>query len=148
MFLFFRTSAIPSNTVAVSSSICFSGSTILLRFVAMLICIFFAALPYSQTMTMDMTRSDTEIFPLFHDVASIVLVTQTYCFVILLEGPCFLLYSGQFFFFLTLSFEFDERFRLQHFQQDESQQTPSYQLYVSLLHLKKHFYFFLVITPL
>ena len=39
------------------------------------------------TMTMDMILSDTQILPLslFYNVASIVLVAQTYCCVILLE---------------------------------------------------------------
>ena len=65
----------------------FLDQLLFIKLVAMLICMLFAALPYSQTMATDMALSDTQILllSLFHDVASTVLVAHTYCCVILLE---------------------------------------------------------------
>ena len=60
----FRTSTIPSNTVVVSSSICFSRSTPFFKICSNFDLHVFAALSYSRTMTTDMALSDTQTLPL------------------------------------------------------------------------------------
>ena len=83
----FRSSAIPSNTVAVSSSIYFSGSSLFSKICSNVDLDVFPSspiIPHNDHGNDPIGYSNTSL-SLFHGVASVVLVAQTYCCVILFE---------------------------------------------------------------